>query len=60
MLSYGKSPLVCGKQTIAIHLGAYGKMSEAVNLSRLMNFTLRNRFETGFWLGRSGKAVIDG
>ena len=52
MLSDGKSPLVCGKEGKVIHLEAYEKMSEEADLSPLVNFTLRNRSETGFWMGR--------
>lgn len=47
MRSDGKAPLVHEKEGVAIHLEAYEKMSEEVDLSPLVNFTLKNRSETG-------------
>lgn len=45
--------LFVGKQRIAAHLGVYGQMSKEEHLSPLVNFTWKNRSETGLWLGRS-------
>lgn len=52
MLSYGKSPLVCGKQKRAIHLKAYGKMSEELNLCPLVNFSCKTGLQPILGWGR--------
>ena len=58
MLSNDKSPLVSGKEGMMVHLEAYEKMPQEVDRSPLVNFTLRNRSETGVWIGRRSRRFV--
>jgi hypothetical protein len=58
MLSNDKSPLVSGKEGMMVHLEAYEKMPQEVDRSPLVNFTLRNRSETGVWVGRRSRRFV--